>query len=378
MPWALMALLAASACGDDLGEQAKREAEETRAIMGEIYSGLRVALPASAYTESFSSPEQRAEVSRALATLADNAALLEKHAATGDAQLRFLARNVARDAREVQRTYEEGRYGRAAFLLRQITENCVVCHTRLPSLQDSEVARAFLADDVLEQLPLEPRATLQVATRRFDDALDSLEELLLSPDEHAATLLGPLTDYLVVSIRVKGDFERPRGLLERFAQRPDLWTRLRMDVEAWIAALPELEERAAAGGDLKAARELLQEGRALVELPGDRAALAHLVTASGMLQAFIDGHHTRDRDLAQAFYLLGVSEARIGRNYWVTPAPFLLEQAIRIAPDQEFAVDAYALLERETFEAYEGSDWEDLPPEDAKRLDELKRLVGRD
>ena len=34
------------ACGDDLAEQARKEAEETRAIMAEIYSGLKVALPA--------------------------------------------------------------------------------------------------------------------------------------------------------------------------------------------------------------------------------------------------------------------------------------------------------------------------------------------
>ena len=78
----------------------------------------------------------------------------------------------------------------------------------------------------------------------------------------------------------------------------------------------------------------------------------------------------------QAFYLLGVTEARIGRNYWVTPAPFLLEKAIRLAPGEPFAAEAFALLERETLQAYEGSDWEDLPPEDAKRLEELGRLVG--
>ena len=229
----------------------------------------------------------------------------------------------------------------------------------------------------LEELPLEPRATLQIATRRFDAALETLESLLLSPAEHAAVLLGPLTDYLVVALRVKEDFERPVPVLQAFAQRPDLWTRLRLDVEGWVAALPELRARADGRSDLATARALLSEGKQLTEFPEDRAGLAHFVAASAVLQRYIDGNPTASPELGEAFYLLGVVEARIGRNYWVTSAPFLLEQSIRLAPAAEFADDAYALLERETFRAYEGSDWEDLPADDAARLEELRVLLGR-
>lgn len=379
-PWlrgaALACACALAACGGDDGSGgAGRESKETRAIMDRIFDGLRVALPASADPETFDSPQNRPVVSAALEELASNAELLERHTARRDEQVRFLARSVAADAREVQRTYEQGRSARAAFLLHQITENCVVCHTRLPSRRDSPVAKGFLDEGALEELPLEPRATLQIATRRFDAALDTLEELLLSPSEHAAVLLGPMTDYLVVCIRVKQDFDRPVPLLERFAQRPDLWTRLRMDVKSWITALPVLKKRAAGKADLATARELMAEGKQMVEFPEDRSALVHFVVASSVLQRFIDAHREPDRDLAEAFYLLGIIEARIGRNYWVTPAPFLLEKSIRLAPDAPFADDAYALLERETFQAYEGSDWEDLPPADAARLEELKRLV---
>ena len=344
--------------------------------MGEIFEGLRVALPASASPSTFGSAEQRLEVRAALERLASNSERLEAHAALRDQQMHFLARSVAQDAREVQHAYEQGRSQRAAFLLHQITENCVVCHTRLPSLRDSPVAQGFLSDGALQELPPEPRATLQIATRRFDGALDTLETLLLSPDEHAAVLLGPLTDYMVVSIRVKQDFQRPIPVLEKFAQRPDLWTRLRLDVAGWVAALPELRRRAEGKSDLATARALLAEGKQMIEFPEDRAALAHFVVASGVLQRYIDAHREPSAELGEAFYLLGVVEARIGRNYWVTPAPFLLERAIRLAPGAAFADDAYALLERETFGAYEGSDWEDLPAEDAARLEELRRLVG--
>jgi hypothetical protein len=371
----LLACAAAASCSQGSDERARAEAEETRAIMSEIYGGLRVALLASVDLERFRGAESQPEIAAALDQLASHAQLLEKHASARDEQMRFLAGNVAHDARDVQEAYARGHPERAAFLLRQIVENCVVCHTRLPSLEDSALAKGFLDEQVLQELPSEPRVTLLMATRRFDEALAALEELLVSPSEPAALLLGPLTDYLVVSIRVKQDFARPLPTLAAFAKRPDLWKRLRRDVERWIEALPQLRERAQGEPQLATARALIDEGRAMLETPEDRSALAHLVVASSVLQRYIDAHREPDRDLAEAFYLLGMTEARIGRNYWVTAAPFLLEKAIRLAPREAFAAEAYALLERETFQAYEGSDWEDLPPDDAAHLAELRALI---
>ena len=111
--------------------------------MQRIYAAIRVALPASADPEELARPERAAEIGAALDALADNASLLQAHVGGEERQMQFLARSVARDARDVRRAWREGQHPRAAFLLRQITEDCVVCHTRLPS-DDSPVAK-FLA-----------------------------------------------------------------------------------------------------------------------------------------------------------------------------------------------------------------------------------------
>jgi hypothetical protein len=58
----------------------------------------------------------------------------------------------------------------------------------------------------------------------------------------------------------------------------------------------------------------------------------------------------------------------------VTSAPFLLERAIRLAPGEPFAEEAWALLERETLMAYEGID-EGPSPEEQARLAELRALI---
>lgn len=369
---AALALLAAFGCE---GSTQPTDDDDTRAIMREIFGGIRVVLPASADLEEFSDPARRPEILAALELLARNAALLEEHAQSRDKQMRFLARSVSRDAADAQHSYADQRYGHSAYVLRQIAENCVVCHTRLPDLDDSPVAAGFLDEGVMESLPLEPRATLQIATRRFDEALDSLAALLADPATHPAMMIGPLTDYLVVSIRVKRDFDRPKAMLDEFGQRRDLWPSLQRDVEQWIRSIPELRKKAEAEPSVASARKIIEEADADDEHGDGQSGLLQLVVASGILERFIDSHRNPDESLGEAFYLLGTLEARIGRNYWVTPAPFLLEESIRLAPAGPFAAEALAILEREIRAAYEGSDVEELPADDAQRLRALRELV---
>ena len=373
MRWAIaLAAWAIWGCGE---EPVKGDNESTRAMMREIFEGIRIALPASIDTAHFKDPENRAEIGAALDSLARNTALLEKHFEKRDAKMGFLARSIERDAIEAQVSYTHGRFKRSAFVLRQIVENCVICHTRIPDDQDSLVAEGFVDQGELASLPPNPRSTLLIATRQFDGALAALEQVLMDPMTHPAVLLGPLTDYLVVSIRVKQNYTRPIGVLKAFSQREDLWPSLREDVDGWIVALPSLKERAARASTVASARAIIEEGNALDEYGDGQGSLLHFVVASSVLERYIAAHPNRSAELGEAFYLRGILEMRIGRNYWVTTAPFFLEESIRIGPAEPFAEDALALLERELFAAYEGSDIEELPEAEKAHLAELRALI---
>jgi len=367
-----LATQAVLGCGEDPVEN---DAEHTRAMMREIFDGIRIALPASIDTANFKNPENRAQIGAALDSLAHNTEALEKHFEKRDAQLGFLARSIERDAIEAQVSFNHGRFKRSAFVLRQIVENCVVCHTRLPDERDSQIAEGFVDEGELASLPAKPRATLQIATRQFDGALASLEEVLSDPLTHPAVMLGPLTDYLVIAIRVTGNYKRPVRTLEAFSRRGDLWPSLREDVDDWIAALPSLRERAVNASTVANARAIIEEGEALDEYGDGQGSLLHFIVASSVLERYIAAHPKRSAELGEAFYLRGILETRIGRNYWVTTAPFFLEESIRIAPGEPFAEDALVLLERELFAAYEGSDVEELPEAEKDHLAELRALI---
>jgi len=369
--WIAAALAAGCGGAEETTGSSPEPSPEMRQLMGRIYEGLRVALPASAGEEPFSDAARRADVAAALDLLYENAARIESHGS--DDVTRHLARSVARDAREVRDAYAEGHYGRAGYLLRQISEHCVNCHARLPDAEDHPLAKGLLDDVALSALSADERATLQIATRRFDDALDTMEGILASADS-PVLMLGTLVDYLVVNVRVRGDFERPIPVLRRFAERPDLWAKLRSDVRYWIDALPSLARQAEGEPRLEVAREILAEARGAGRFPGGQRAVAHFVVASSVLERFLASHFERDARAAEAYFRLGLIEAWIGRNYWVSSAPYLLESAIRVAPEASFAERAYEILEQELVLTYEGAD-EELPADDRERLAELRALI---
>lgn len=345
--------------------------------MREIFESIRVLLPLSVRADAWSAPENRATVEQALVRLQENAGGLVAHARPSDPARRYLGSSLSTDAGQALLRHRAGDYEAAAFQIQQATENCVACHTKLRSPGDSPVAKHFVDKGALRSLPLAERARLEVATRQFDEAVASYEKLLASPDIHPGDLLGPLNDYLTVQVRVRGDFDRARRTLDRFARRPDVWRHLRADLEQWSRALRELEPLHEMPPDLATARDLIDRARQLQRVPADRSALVHYLVASSILQRLLEDPALGQREAAESYYLLGLCETHIGDRYWVSQAGFYLESAIRLAPKEPFAQDAYVLLEEETLVGYTGSSGPHLPDSVAKHLEELRDLIDR-
>ena len=355
---------------------ADADREATRAAMRRVFEDVRVLLPLSVSGERFGAAGNQEAIRASLAGLARRAATLSSHGRPEDPRFRHLGSTLARDARDALWNYEQGQPENARFLIQQMTETCVSCHARLPS-EDSPLARRLLAGEALSGLSPTERAGLQMATRRFEDALATYEEILASPQHAPASLLEPITDYLIVALRVKRDPGRAIAVLEGFARRPDLWRSLRLDVEYWIASLGRFGEAVTRPPDPGRAKALLEEARREIRFPSDRRALVHYVVASSILHRFVDATPDAGETAAEAYYLLGLVESRIGRNAWVSQAGVLLEASIRLAPHAPFAETAYAILEEETLLDYGGAGGRELPGDVAATLAELRRLLDR-
>jgi hypothetical protein len=346
--------------------------------MQEIAAALRVALPLSLSEEKYEDPVNREKLLGALGSLAENASDLESHGAGRDASFGFLSRSLARDAREVHWRFQADRPDESRFLLGQLVDDCIACHSRLPSPRASSLGASLLADvDVGSLSPVE-RVRLEIATRQFDAALASCEQIFRGPlDEPLALdLEGLVRDYLVVAVRVKNDLVRPRAAFQELAARRDVAPHLREDLTRWVAAMEDLAARPPVGSDLEQARALVTEAERLDVVPADRGGLVHDVAASARLYRFLDATPAPSPEVAEAYYLLGKSDARIRRSFWLSESDFYLETAIRMAPRSELARSSYRILEEQTVVSYSGSSGENVPEPVLLHLEEMRRLSG--
>jgi hypothetical protein len=354
------------------------ESQQTRASMAEIFQALSEALPASLDEKRFADPARRDAILASLTRLAEAGARLEAQGRTRDASFGFLSGSLARDSAEIRRRYAEGRSDEARFLLFELTQDCVACHSRLPSARDASLGSRLVDDEQVAALPLDQRARLEFATRQFTRAIATHEALLASPDYSASDLdlSGSVDDYLELCLRVRGEPERPARTLERFGARPDASDRLRERVRHWVASLRELGARRPEPTPMQEAHALIALGRDRTRFADDRDALVFDLAASGELHRFVDAAPASP-ETALAYYRLGEIDSRVGRSFWLSQTDMYFEAAIRMAPGAPFAPEALAQLEDFLASGYTGSGGRHVPPDVVARLAELRGLIEK-
>ena len=352
--------------------EATADPAATRAAMQRIFAAMRVLLPLSLDGTRFEDPENARAIGDALAVLDANASGLPRHGASADVAFAHLARSLAIDARDVQLRHQQGHVREARYLVQTLTETCVACHSRLPS-GSAPTSAAVTAELEAGDLPLEQRAKLAYATRQFDVTADLYEAMLVSEPPNTLDLSGQVDDYLELTLRVLRNPERAREALLAFAARDDLSPALREDVNAWTAGLAELRG-AESNGDAPARAQALVAREKSGGLTFSRSELPAYLEASGMLHRALAGGLVGE-ERAEAYYLLGWIETRIGKSYWLSQAEAYLETAIRVAPRSEVAGLAYALLEEFLVVGYTGSGGTHVPPELQAKLDTLRWIA---
>lgn len=358
--------------------------QKTQVQMDKIFAALTSVLPLSLNGEEYEKPANRKRIEQSLKSLSDEAAKLQAHAAGQDRTFAFISSSLAKDAQDIYRWYSRGSYGESRYLLHNLTENCIACHSRLPSGKMFPAAAGFFKDINISSLPLVEQAQLQMATRQFDAAMKSYESIFKSPEIHTSEIImmDGFVDYLKLSIRVKKDLKRPVPVLGGMLKRADLPRFVSLQISQWIRSLDRLAKVSVkSGSELTVARGIISRAQKSSEYPMDRSQLVDFIFASRLLNTYVQEKDVPGKksrlDLAEAYYLLGLTESLIGRSYWLSQTDFYLETAVRSAPKSRFAEKAYALLEEQVLVEYSGSGGTDIPADMQKTLDELWGLMKR-
>ena len=376
--WTITALLLA--CNFSPASAADEEPEaRPRGEMQAVFEAVSQLLPLALSEQQWSDPQSQAEIRRWLDALATRSVVVEEHGMSRDAGFRHLSRSLSADIEEVRERYRNGRYEEARFFMIEATGNCVACHSRLPSSRSFPMAHRLLARIDVEDLSVHEKTQILVATRQFDEALETWEEMFedreIPPGE--LDLGGYLLDYMTIGLRVVGNHARVRATLEKVAARPDVPLYLQRHLSGWVSALD------AAGGDLASADKLGRARKLVVghqvpsPTPFGRDQVVYDLVASSLLLRLLDEESTTGLRRAEAYYLLGLVESRTVDSHWVPQAEVHLESAIRLAPEAPFAEDAYAVLEEYVIIGWGGASSSDLPADAWAKLRELRALIDQ-
>ena len=362
-----------------LGQEAP--VPEPRATMHQVFEALATLLPASLAEGALRDPAQRDRYQIVFEQLAHATAQLAEHGTERDAVFETLSRSLADDADDAASLYARGRVEEASFQLQQLTGRCVSCHSRLPSAREFPMAERLMSQTELGELSPEERARLYVATRQFDSALGTWEALFARPGSAPAWLDrgGQLVDYLTVAVRVTQEQERAAGTLQKLARRSDTPAYLKSRLQHWAQTLSTPPNRTP-DGQIAEARVLLDRAVSLSDFPSARDGLVLELRASALLEQYVSGKRGAarpDEDLAEAFYLLGVIEARTAWSYWIPQTESYMEAALRAAPKGPRAVQAYERIEETLLSDFGAATAADLPTTEQERLAELRGLLGR-
>jgi hypothetical protein len=342
-----------------------------RDAMRSVFSSMRTLLELSQSAEMLADPHNERAILAAAGELADQASIISEHAPRDE--MSFLAGSLDRHANWIRRSYEWGRHDTMQRLVHDAVDLCIACHTRLPSDRDSPLAESFLAGVGLSELPATHRARLELATRRFDDAMHTLESLLPAIVDEPGQFDQALRSYLVVALRVKGDPRRARQVLEQLAADDRVSAARREQLNDWAGALQHLEIEPPVAGDLATARELVNTAESKRDAARGEP-LVEYVAASRLLYEFLEGGTGSIAEGAEAYYLLGLSQYRIESDAWLPQAELFLEKAIRTAPASAAARRALSLLRAKVEEGFLARGQE-IPQEVVRHLQMLGDMV---
>ena len=347
----------------------------TQTAMQSLFEDAALLLPMAMDEAPWSDPRRRIEIQAGLDRLAEAGALLQEHAVTRDLGFRALSRSLALDITGVRELYAQPDFEGSRSAMIEVTNTCAACHARLPGSPTSSPPQFPQA--VMNGLSLHEQNQVWVATRNFDRAM-AVWEAAFADEMQAPGHLdmeGYLLDYMTIGLRVRQNPARVRSTLASFARRPDMPIYLGRHLARWDLALAAIETDLTSAAVLPRARALA----AAEDVPRPallgREQTVYDLAASSLLFRFIEAGEGTPEQLSEAYYLLGVVEARSVDSYWLPQAESHLEAAIRLAPASPSAAAAYALLEEYVVVGFGGANGDGLPDDAWEKLRELAQRI---
>lgn len=280
---------------------------------------------------------------------------------------------------EANRAFAKGQKDYAFWRLKEITNFCVDCHTRMPE----EFASSFQNGELrLSEKDYENAYTLGVSyliVRRYQDAKAAFQRTItdsLVTKTYAHTL-DALKQTLLIDVKVQKNFANLEAELRAYLAK-DLPPAIDRKLEHWLKRVPAWKTDAALRGiaDEKALTSFLQ--KKLVPLRTSTVNLAHydvdLLVASGLLANYLF-LNPQSPQAADVSFWLGWSEKHLKRENFFSTGNHFFKQCIRRYPKSAIATSCFEEYKESVEFDFTGSAGTQIPADIQRELTELEKLL---
>lgn len=277
--------------------------------------------------------------------------------------------------------FDSGHKEYSRSVMKSVVGHCFRCHTRNAVGPEFKGGGLDLAGLKLNRLE---KSDLLVASRRYDEALTTLESVIDDNKEgrdFPFEVERALRRYLSLMVRVKKEPSRAITKLDQFLERKAVPYYLIEDTRKWKKSLESwsssIKGGTSAKNPIRTAKNMIQKARKGQEYRKDHSSDVEYLVATTILHDGLTGMK-RASQLAEAYFLLGESYEVLGDlGYW-NLHEFYFESCVREWPKGPLARKCYERLEESVFVGYSGSSGVHVPYHEKKRLNELKNLISVD
>lgn len=276
--------------------------------------------------------------------------------------------------------------------LKAMTALCISCHSQLSTSVSKNAFVSVASNMGRDRFDSDfAYANYLYLVRRFPEAVKHFElsiknHILQSQKGPPGMLLddkvvnGELYTSLrrVLSVYTKISLDTGKGIsfFKKYSNDKSISKITRMDINAWIKALEKWK-----GFDtnkISSIDDFIKKNLApLEDAKGQVTSGDHditLLVSSGVLSKFLNDHPNGEMT-PQILYWLSIAERRLSTTYFFSLGDIYLKECIIQFPASPYAKKCYQEYEDNVLFGYSGSGGTDVPPEEKRELDRLKKLI---
>ncbi len=298
----------------------------------------------------------------------------------------------------IQETIDSLRSKNKVFVharLKAMTALCISCHSQLSTAVSKNAFITLASHIQRDRFDSDfGFANYLYLVRRFDDAVKyfelTIKKSILQSQKAPPGLLsddkvvnGELYTSLrrVLSIYTKISFDSVKAIsfLKKYNTNKSISHLTRLDIDSWIKELEKWGKIDT--NNIKSISDFINKHLAILENSDSSKVKVNtgehdiaLLIASGVLSKYLNDHPQSDMT-AQILYWLAIAERRLSTTYFFSLSDIYLKECIVQYPASQFAKKCYQEYEENVLFGYSGSGGVDIPPEEKRELDRLKRLL---